>query len=364
MEEKDSEPLLDHGLTRKMRTTIMFAALCSAIPTPAFAVDKLPEVSFQYKDWEIVCDNTRTCRAAGYTAEDATHRASVLLTRRAGPDQPLTGELQLADEGDQVSGSSNYQMSIGGWSVGKILFDTKTGNATLTGAQTEALVAALLRNSPVVWRAGKTTWTLSTMGANAVFLKMDEFQGRLGTSGALIRKGSKSEAMVLPALPPPVITAVIPPKSLPAVKLTSAQQTLLLAELRKTTSVEDCENLGPGAREKPSLATHPLTKDTMVVQMNCWMAAYNSGDGIWIANRHSPYAPRLVTDTATDYGDGEIFSSQKGRGIGDCMGSDAWTWNGQAFIHTASSTTGMCREIAAGGTWDLPTIVTEVRKQH
>jgi hypothetical protein len=364
IEEKDSKALFYYGRARKMRATIWLAALSSAMLTPAFAADKLPQVSFHYKDWEIVCDNTRTCRAAGYTAEDATHRASVLLTRRAGPDQPLIGELQLADEGDQGSGSSNYQMSIGGRPVGKILFDTKTGNATLTGPQTEALVAALLKNSPAVWRAGKTTWTLSNMGANAVFLKMDEFQGRLGTSGALIRKGSKSEAMVLPALPRPVITAVIPPKSLPAVKLTSAQQTLLLAELRKTTGIDDCENLGPDAREKPSLATHPLTRETMVVQMTCWMGAYNSGDGIWVANRRSPYAPRLVTNTATDYGDGEIFSSQKGRGIGDCMGSDAWTWNGQQFIHTASSSTGMCREIAAGGTWDLPTIVTEVRKQR
>ena len=342
----------------------MFAALTSAMLAPAFAADKFPQVGFQYKDWEITCDNTRTCRAAGYTAEDATHRASVLLTRRAGPNQGLSGELQLADEGDDAAGSSSHQMSVAARPLGTILFDPKTGIATLTAGQTEALIAGLLKNSPVVWRAGKASWTLSNIGANAVFLKMDEFQGRLGTTSALVRKGNKSDATVLPALPRPLVTAVVPAKSLPAVKLTSAQQNLLLAELRKNTSIDDCDNLGPDAREKPSLITHPLTRDTMVVQMTCWMAAYNSGDGIWIANRRSPFAPRLVTNAATDYEDGEIFSSQKGRGIGDCMGSDAWTWNGQDFIHTASATTGMCREIAAGGTWDLPTIVTEVRKQQ
>ena len=27
------------------------------------------EQSFQYKDWQMVCDNTRTCRAAGYSAD-------------------------------------------------------------------------------------------------------------------------------------------------------------------------------------------------------------------------------------------------------------------------------------------------------
>ena len=39
----------------------------------ALAVLSLPAlaktgVSFSHKDWEVVCDNTLTCRAAGYSA--------------------------------------------------------------------------------------------------------------------------------------------------------------------------------------------------------------------------------------------------------------------------------------------------------
>ncbi|WP_410488919.1 DUF1176 domain-containing protein [Aeromonas hydrophila] len=36
-------------------------------------------LSFQHKDWELACDNTRTCRAAGYSAESGG--LSVLLTQ-------------------------------------------------------------------------------------------------------------------------------------------------------------------------------------------------------------------------------------------------------------------------------------------
>jgi hypothetical protein len=91
-----------------------------------------PHVSFDHQDWQLVCDNTRTCRAAGYQPDGAERNASLLLTRRAGPAAPVQAELQ-----------------------------------------------------------------------NAVLLKMDEFQGRLDTPGAIIRKGQKLESSVLPSLPVP-----------------------------------------------------------------------------------------------------------------------------------------------------------------
>ena len=48
-------------------------------------------------------------------------------------------------------------------------------------------------------------WPISDSGAAAVLLKMDEAQGRLGTPGALVRRGDKAEASVPAALPVPVI---------------------------------------------------------------------------------------------------------------------------------------------------------------
>ena len=47
-------------------------------------------------------------------------------------------------------------------------------------------------------------------GASAVLLKMDEVQGRVGTPGALVRRGAKPESSVMAPVPAPVVKAVVP----------------------------------------------------------------------------------------------------------------------------------------------------------
>jgi len=64
------------------------------------AAETLPRLQFEHKDWEIARDNTRTCRAAGYQIGDVVPNASVLLTRKAGPHQPVVVALQLAQTAD------------------------------------------------------------------------------------------------------------------------------------------------------------------------------------------------------------------------------------------------------------------------
>jgi len=170
----------------------------------------LPGLHFEHKDWEIACDNTCTCRAAGYQTESSGPSASVLLTRAAGPKQAVTAEVQLAQSEDDSKLPDTLQMFIDKRPVGTIRLDKEKRLGALSAAQTTALLAALTKNGLVEWRAGKGSWSISNMGANAVLLKMDEFQGRLGTPTALVRKGDKPETDVLPALPRPIISAVKP----------------------------------------------------------------------------------------------------------------------------------------------------------
>ncbi len=46
--------------------------LLNALMVPAIAEEG---VSFAHKEWELACDNTLTCRAAGYSAEEGARRA-------------------------------------------------------------------------------------------------------------------------------------------------------------------------------------------------------------------------------------------------------------------------------------------------
>jgi hypothetical protein len=191
---------------------------------------------------------------------------------------------------------------------------------------------------------------------------MDEFQGRLDTPGALVRKGTKPESNVLPPVAPPEIQAAAVSQDKQPVKLTPAQTRDLLTTLRKTVNDGSCELVDKKSDDAGNLEVRRLTNDKLLVSHACWMAAYNAGDGYWVVDAKPPYSAVLVTTSATDYADGVISSTQKGRGIGDCFSSATWTWDGKSFAQTSAATTGMCRQISAGGAWDLPTLVTHVHQ--
>lgn len=344
--------------------SLTYALLVAGAAAGAYPRSDLPSISFEHKDWELACDNTRTCRAAGYHPEDDdAPNATILLTRIAGPNQPVTVQLQPADDQNHPA-PDRLTMQIDGQTLGTVRVDVKTNIGNLSEAQTKALLPALLKNGQIAWTAKGTTWTISTAGANAALLKMDEFQGRLDTPGALVRKGTKPESSVLPPLAPPEIKAGPVSQDTQPVTLTASQTRDLMTALRKTVKDGSCELVDTKPDETDKPVVRHLTKNQLLVSHACWMAAYNSGDGYWVVDAKPPYSAVLVTTSGTDYGHGVIWSTQKGRGIGDCFSSASWTWDGRSFAQTSATTSGMCRQISAGGAWDLPTLVTRVHKAH
>ncbi|KLD72488.1 DUF1176 domain-containing protein [Xanthomonas pisi] len=343
-----------------MRYDLLAAILlCSpaiAVAAPATGVD------FSHDDWTIACDNTRTCRAAGYQPDEGDHLpVSVLLTRKAGAGQAVTAELMLGQY-DEIKLPASLSLQIDQRDLGKLALDGKSGTAALSSTQVAALLAALTRNSKIVAVGNDgRRWQLSDRGAAATLLKMDEFQGRLGTRGALVRKGDRDETGVLPALPVPQVRAA---------KLAAAQAgdarigTLpaLYQALRATLPTdEECKGLDASDATEPLTVTR-LSNDKLLVSTDCWMGAYNVGTGFWVVNARAPFAPTLVTTQASDIDGSTLLSSQKGRGLGDCYSEASWTWDGRRFVPTSKSTSGLCRLVAAGGAWELPTLVTEVKK--
>ena len=339
---------------------LIYALLVTSTCVGAAPRTDLPSLSFSHKDWEIACDNTRTCRAAGYHPEGDEPNAAILLTRVAGPNQPVTIQLQLADDQHHPL-PARVAMTIAQRPVGTVRVDPKSNTGSLSQLQAQALLPALLQDELVAWSANGMTWTISTAGTNAVLLKMDEFQGRLDTPGALVRKGNKPEGKVLPAVAPPDLTPGRVSRDNQPIALTAAQARDLITELRRSARDGSCELLDAKRAEAGELDIRKLTKEKLLVSHTCWQAAYNTGDGYWVANAQPPYSPVLVTTSATSYDNGVISSMQKGRGIGDCLGTATWTWDGHAFVQTSAATTGLCRGFP-GGAWKLPTLVTRVRK--
>lgn len=377
--QKPSQAMYKKIIIQKalIKKAVIQKAVCALILIPGMTyaatgtnTDSEKGIHFSHQDWEVACDNTRTCRAAGYQTDDGdSFPVSVLLTRKAGAGQNVNGQVKLGNTGyvENQPSPQAVQLFINNTSYGKVLLNGDGLDGHLSSAQIQALIAALAGHTVIQFGSGKDTWNLSGQGAAAVLLKMDDVQGRVGTTSALVRKGKKTEASVLPALPMPVVNWIKPVES-PALKRLAKSVDLVQLKkeiLAQTPKIDDnyCPVMsGEDDSAKFEMDIQPLNSHQLLASGLCWRGAYNEGYGYWIINAQKPYQPKLVTTGASDYADGVISAAQKGRGLGDCWSHEEWTWNGQQFIQTDDSTTGMCRMVELGGAWDLPTRVAIVKK--
>jgi hypothetical protein len=335
-----------------VRNHLCLVTLCCLALSTAWAV-AADGSSFSHKDWDLVCDNTLTCRAAGYSPEGTEQAASVLLMRKAGPGTPLDNRVRLAESEDGQSADDAPQLMVANQSFG-MLQPADDGAWLMNGRQLDAFMAALHSGSAIGFRDARGTYPLSGAGSSAVLLKMDDLQGRVGTRGALIRPGTRDESGVRQ----PNSAAVV--AKAPVVdKESRAMTTAEIAQIKpklisRIEASGDCDDEWMG--EHWYFAR--LDDRYGLAGASCWRGAYNSGD-IWFVIDNESHEPvQLVTTGATSYQQGTLDLYQKGRGLGDCMRFASWTWNGQRFVASSDGDTGRCMMIRPGGAWMLPTLVT------
>ena len=259
--------------------------LCS---TPLLAAP-LQGFSFAQKDWELACDNTGACRAAGYGVRMG--EVSVLLTRNAGSEQHLTATVTFAQIEHDIPADSAASLLIDDRDFGA-LDALDDSHFRLDSDQTTALLHALTNQR-------KIEFTLN---------------------------GQK----LLPILTP------------------------LLNQ-----HCDDWQNQAIPAADRQITLT-ALDKTHSLAQALCWRAPYNDGYALWLVDNAQLSKPRLLTTEASSYADGAIVFLHKERGMADCVTGETRVWDGKTFTPSLKYSTGMCREITPGGTWMLPTFVSQV----
>ncbi|PZT07433.1 DUF1176 domain-containing protein [Stenotrophomonas maltophilia] len=346
-------------MTRTLLTALM--ALTVAPAAHSATPEPRPGVEFEHNDWSLACDNTRTCRAAGYSPEQPGNLLSLMLERTGGPGTKVLARLRNGEDGESATPAGALRLRLNGKDLGPVR-DTGDGDRVLLQqAQTDALVAALPRQARIEIIDGKgKAWPISDSGAAAVLLKMDEAQGRLGTPGALVRRGDKPEANVPAPLPVPVImrgTLVAPRASDAALAKAPGLRKALIASLPKP---DECGRLSDG--EEDGIEIQRLDAQHVLASTRCFVGAYNFSSGYWVVQDRAPYEARFVTSDAEDFDrdDATLSGRFRGRGVGDCFSGHDWVWDGTRFVKARAFTTGQCRGVA-GGHWQLPTVVSEVR---
>jgi len=309
--------------------------------------------SLEVKDWQVVCDNTRVCRAAGYSPEGSVMPVSVLLARASGPGMPVVGELQLGVLDARAPRPASVVMAIGGRSAGTIRLD-RNNHAELPPALSATLAKAFAGGADVAFSAGKNTWRVSASGAVEALQQIDDVQGRAGRTSALVRKGNGSDADVALRMSRPRMDA----QRIPAVSQ-AGDDALAVRVLASIQSDADCPLLDDGSAQAKGRLWH-LDANRLLVTQPCRAAAGNA-NGYWTANLRPPYDARPMTYWGADYdGSGSITAQRVAGARGDCGSVEAWTWNGYRFEQSFAASGGLCRGVKAGGAWQLASVVTDV----
>jgi len=291
------------------------------------------------------------------------------LTRKAGKGTIVEAELKLGIYDDKeinkfMEGKAILFMVINGVNFGKLT--KKENHYSLSHVQTKALVKALSGVSMILFKGDGIQWQLSDKGATAVLLKMDDFQKRLGTTGALIKKGNASEANVLRAKSVPIIKKPNLSAQFGAEKQISKTASALVLNILKQSLSKDehidyCPMVRENHKDSEIITVYPLNAHRTLVSVMCWRGAYNAGRGFWLMDNKLKNIHKRITFSAVHYDNGTISENHKSRGLGDCWSGSSWAWDGKSFNLAEEYTTGMCKLIEAGGAWMLPTTVSKIQ---
>ena len=315
-----------------------------------------------YQDWDLVCDNTGTCRMAGYQ-DESSDPVSILFTRAAGENAAVEGKFTILPFGEadrDVQVGQDIEIWLNGKSLGTVKHISDDAPDKLTEEQTKALLSGLKKESEIRLTYGKTTLKVSDKGAAAAMLKMDEFQQRLNMPSALIRQGQEKHAVLAPKAESKIDAVSVNNRKTIELKRGEKQFNHVLALLRKAHDGCVDEDL-----ESQDITLYPLTQNKVLAEALCARAAYQYTNYYAVLDDKLSKVEQVLADQYNEAGYDEkqgyafVRGIYKGRVIGDCWNSEDAVWNGKIFIRTSEWTTGSCKGFT-GGAWQLPIFVSDI----
>ena len=334
--------------------------LLTLLPVAAMATS-IKGIGENYQDWDLICDNTGTCRMAGYQ-DESSDPVSILFARAAGENATVEGKLTILPFGEadrDVQVGQDIEIWLNGKSLGKVKHISDDAPDKLTEEQTKALLNGLKKESEIRLTYGKTTLKVSDKGAAAAMLKMDEFQQRLNTPSALIRPGQEKHAVLAPKVEPKIDAVSVKNRKTIELKHGEKQFNHVLALLRKANSCDD-EDI-----TSQDITLYPLTQNKVLAEALCVRGAYQGTNYYAVLDNKLSKVEQVLAEqyNRAEYDEKQGYAfvrgTYKGRGVGDCWSSQDAVWNGKIFIRTSEWTTGSCKGFP-GGAWQLPTFVSDI----
>ncbi|KQM58936.1 MULTISPECIES: DUF1176 domain-containing protein [unclassified Sphingomonas] len=294
------------------------------VPTTDTGTVPHPTSLRRFGDWVAGCDNGASCQAGSLAPEEGDPPALMLsVERAAGPEGGIVMRLRgsslpalpltAAIDGDAVARGGT----------------TRDDAVELTGAPALALAERMAQGHvlTITDAAGAAAATLSLQGVAAALRWIDAEQGRAGTTGALVAKGTGAATRPAPSLP--VVRA-------PAIRGESALlDPLLITRMRQQAACE--------GDDLPPATTKPLGGGRTLAIVPCSLGAYNLLSALFVVEQGAAKLAAFDTAPGGDSGsetplafnaafeDGILDTNALGRGLGDCGVRQRYAWDGTRF---------------------------------
>lgn len=313
-------------------------------------------VTRTFGNWTAVCDNGNDCWA--YATAKNFGSGWVLLKYPAGP----SGQVEVK-VGDWSDTPRPLTLTIDGQAVDATsqVSDGRDGTMADRFDDLPGFIARLGQGQILSVRSADpdSAPSISLQGAAAAFLWIDERQGRLGTTTALVRRGDRPTSDVPSAPDLPVVRAA------PAASQAGlSDQPTLPASLEALNEVKACRaDMDRGSAAQPQIddGVARLSEDTLLWSVLCFRGAYNEGHRFFLTGNEGqnprPLFLRSTEQQSEDVGVADDFilinagydpdsrtvsSFAKGRGLGDCGAAYVWTWTGRDFVLTEEQVMASC----------------------
>lgn len=316
-----------------------------------------------FTEWLATCDNGNGCVA--YTGTDTG--GWLMVRQAAGPDarpEILAGLSAFSGE-DTVQG---VQLNIDGERQTLVAGPEGTMSYAVPADRVRAVLGRLASARTIMVGVGETQASLPTAGASAAFLWIDDRQGRLDTTTALIRRGDRPASSVpaAPTLPQVVAAASVDQGAFGGASDPGEQggeaDLTLPAPIEALAAVKQCRaDTSYNEYFQKAVMAARLSADTELWGVPCGSGAYNAMYDFYLTgpNGANPrkadfpsWEPREITE-GDIVGDGlvnPVFDARtntishfpKARGIGDCGMIQTWAWTGEAFVPTREAFMGNC----------------------
>ncbi|MGZ9098711.1 MAG: DUF1176 domain-containing protein [Brevundimonas sp.] len=326
----------------------------------ATAAAGMPSETRTFRDWTAVCDNGNACFAFGPASEGV---GWVRVALDAGPDARPSVMAGMWPGDDQGEADPLSLVIDGARFVTRSVPEADAPHGRIADEDALRVIAAMARGRAMslsisIRDAGAPAEdvAVSLSGAAAALLWIDERQGRLNTTTALIRRGDRP-ASTVPAAPP--LPRVTPAPAISQDGFGETGQTLPAA-LEALPAVKACRaETRDSDWASGAVMSARLDAATELWAAPCFLGAYNIGHE-WFVTGPAGADPRpaVLVSASGEAGNATInggYSPEtrtlsafaKGRGLGDCGTRSAWIWSGRAFVLTAEARMEDCQGVPA-----------------